>query len=369
MSLTDEIYQELLDRLDKGLDWPKFLAKHSASKGPLYNAVTRFFNEVGSRVLELNEELRLVQNKLEQAGRTMDSLDQKVKAAESNIINLEDKGKGLDQEVEALEAKFYEKAELLKYMEELERLGFDGERLNMLARALEEIGTRHGLRGKQTVENFFNDLKNYGAVLGLKLQLEGLQTQIETSKLQADNWRAKEEALKRKHDDLNKAVKAVHALRSRGIKVAQITSWHRILSQFETVEQFEQYLTRYGDVTKLVEAKKEEAENWESKRVKAQSQVETLEKRRARVEAAIEVQKEAGIKELKDVAAAQTEEIRSVSQEARSQFGSLTSQIDALFEKVFELGQKFERMKLELQEYEGIKDILESHSASSEEEQ
>ena len=39
MSLTDDIYGELLDGLEQGLDWPNFLAKHSASKGPLYNAI------------------------------------------------------------------------------------------------------------------------------------------------------------------------------------------------------------------------------------------------------------------------------------------------------------------------------------------
>ncbi len=43
MSLTDEIYRELLDGLEDNLDWQQFLAKHSASKGPLYNAIDRFF--------------------------------------------------------------------------------------------------------------------------------------------------------------------------------------------------------------------------------------------------------------------------------------------------------------------------------------
>jgi hypothetical protein len=117
----------------------------------------------------------------------------------------------------------------------------------------------------------------------------------------------------------------------------------------------------------LLKAEKEEAKNWESKRVKAQSQTGTLEKRRVEVEAAIEVQKEAGIKELKDVAAAQIREIRSVSQEARRQFSSLTSQIDASFQKVFELGGEFELRRQELQKYEGIKDVLESHASSEEE--
>ena len=41
MSLTDEIYTELMDGLQKGLDWQHFLAKYGASKEPLYNALGR----------------------------------------------------------------------------------------------------------------------------------------------------------------------------------------------------------------------------------------------------------------------------------------------------------------------------------------
>jgi len=54
-SLTDEIYAELVDGLKTGLDWTQFLAKHGASKGPLYNAVGRFFNDLEPKVRVLNE--------------------------------------------------------------------------------------------------------------------------------------------------------------------------------------------------------------------------------------------------------------------------------------------------------------------------
>ena len=56
MSLTDEIYRELWEGLGKGLDWQQFLDKYGTSKGPLYNAIGRFFNEVGTKIAALNEE-------------------------------------------------------------------------------------------------------------------------------------------------------------------------------------------------------------------------------------------------------------------------------------------------------------------------
>ena len=363
MSLTDKIYRELCDGLGKDLDWQQFIAKYSASKGPLYNAIRRFFTEVGPKIVALNEEKSRVQSELEQAGLTLDSLDQRKKEAESNITSLEDRDNVLNGQV--------------KTLAELGKLGFDSERLRQLEKALKEIGMRHGLRGQQTVDKFFDDLKDYESVLEAELQLKGLQTQIETKKLEAENWRAKEEALRRKYYNLKEAIEAVHTFFNRGIKLRQIIAWHQILARFQTVEEFDQSLAQYGDMTKLLKARREEAENWELRLANAQGQLETLEKERTRIEGAIGALKEAGVKQLKamteearkqmeTLANREKNEIRGVGQEVRNEFNDFFNQLDALAEKVFEVGQKYENTRQELQKYEGVRDILESHTTASE---
>jgi chromosome segregation ATPase len=377
MTLTDEIYRELLDGLEKGLDWEQFLAKYSASKRPLYNAIARFFTEVKPKIVALNEEKSRVQRELDQAKMTLDSLDRKIKEAESNFVSLEDRKNVLDEQVEALEAKLAEKSELAKHLSELEKLGFDSERLKQLQEVLGEIGAKHGLRGKEAVSKFFGDLKDYGAVLGAELQLKGLQTQIETKKLEAENWQAKEEAFRRKHDDLKEAVGAVHALYTRGIKASQIITWSKVLSRFQTVEQFEQSLAQYGDMTKLLEARKEETQSYELRAANAQGQVEALEKERAKIEGEIDALKVAGVRELKAmteeakkqlkaVAAREIRETQAVGQEVRREFNNLSTQLDSLTKRAFEIGQEFERKKEELQKYEEVKEALESHALESE---
>ena len=40
-SLTEQIYLELMEGVEKGLDWDEFLVKYRGSKGPLYNAFSR----------------------------------------------------------------------------------------------------------------------------------------------------------------------------------------------------------------------------------------------------------------------------------------------------------------------------------------
>ena len=377
MSLTDDIYRELSDGLEKGLDWPKFLAKYKNSKGPLYNAIGRFFTEVGTKIAALKEERNRVQSELDQAGLKLDSLDQKIEESESNIASLEGRQNVLNEQAATLETKLAEKSELAKHLVELERVGFNIERLSLLRDALREIGAKHGLKSTEATSKFFDDLKDYESVLGAELQLKGLETQIETKKLEAENWQVKEEALKRKHNDLKEAIDAVRVLRAKGIKPSQIITWHQILSRFQTVEEFDQSLAQYGDMIRFLNAKKEETENWELRLANAQGQVETLKKERAKIEGAIYALKEAGIKELKAMSEASTKqmktlaiaeinEIREVGQEVRKEFNDFVIRLDALVEKAFEIGQEFERTKQKMQKYEGIKDVLESHVAASE---
>ena len=198
--------------------------------------------------------------------------------------------------------------------------------------------------------------------------------------MEAENWQAKEEALRRKHDDLKEAIEAVYAFRTRSIKVSQIITWHQVVNRFQKVEQFDQCLAQYGDITKLLNARKEETESYELRLVKAQSQVETLEKERVKIEGAIDTLKEAGVKQLKAMAEEGTKqlktlanremnEIRGVGQEVRNQFNDFFNRLCALIKKVFEVGQKFEKTRQELQKYEDLKDILEAHTASSSKEE
>ena len=362
MSITDQIYAELVDGLEKGLDWTAFVAKHSASKGPLYNAIGRFFNDMEPKVKALGE----VQAKLDAAGFELDSLDSKIKEAGSSLAPLEDRRNALNEGIETLETKLAEKEELLEHAEELAKLGFDTDRLKQLRDALREIGAKQGLRGREAATKFFEDLKDYEAVLKAESLLKGLQNQVDAKRLEAEKWQQEEEAARRKHDDLKEVIGAVYAFRGKGVKDSQIITWQRVLNQVELIEQFEENLRQYGDITKLVNARKEEAESYELRLTKAQSQLETVEKEKAKIEAQIDALKEAGIKQIKAMVAKEVEEIQAVGEEVRAQFNSRFAQYDELLEGISQASQELERLKQELQKYEALKDTLGSHAVASE---
>jgi len=372
-SLTNKIYQALVDGLKTEQDYTHLRAKYDASKGPFYNALGRLFHDMWPKVQEFNE----VQAKLDAAGLKLDQLDQQIKEAEGSLAPLGETKNALNQQIETLETKLAEKSELLEHAGELGKLGFDIERLRQLREVLTDIGAKNGLKGKEAVAKFFDDLRDYEAVLEAKALLEGLQTQIETKKLQAENWQAKEETLRRKHEDLEEAIAAVHTLRTRGIKVSQIITWNRVLNRIESVEQFDESLARYADITKLLNARKEEVAACQLRLTQVKSQAETLEKERAKIEARIDALKVAGVKQLeamaeatakqlKAVAASEIKEAQDVAREIRTEFATFFAQLDRLSEKAVHLGQELERSKQELQKYEGVKDALESYAVAAE---
>jgi len=46
LSLTDQIYQELVDGLKTEQDYTHLRAKYDANKGPFYNALGRLFHDM-----------------------------------------------------------------------------------------------------------------------------------------------------------------------------------------------------------------------------------------------------------------------------------------------------------------------------------
>jgi len=296
-TLTDEIYAELVDGLKTGLDWTQFLAKHGASKGPLYNAIGRFFNDMEPKVRALNE----VQAELDRAGLQLDSLDQRIKEAEGSLAPLEDRRDILNKEIKTLETRLAEKSELLEHARELGKLGFDIERLKQLQDALTEIGTKHGLKGKEAVRKFFAELKDYDAKTGFEREIQRLETITETKELEAENWQAKAERLESQYKNLKEAVDGMQALLRRGVKAKQIVSWNGIISKLGGPEELQDKLKQYRSISELLTAQRQEIKGCEEKVIELSAQVRALNEQKLEIKAAIKSLSSSGVKEIAKV--------------------------------------------------------------------
>ena len=381
LSLTDEIYQALVDGLKTGLDYTHLQAKYGTSKGPFYNAYGRFIRDMEPKVRELGAvQAKLTQAglKLDQAGLALDELDRQIKEAEGNVAQLEGKENTLSEQIETLETKLAEKSEVVKQVRELEKHGFDTERLTQLREALTQIGAKHGLKGREAVSKFFEELKDYDAKTGFEREIQRLETIIDTKKLEAGKWQAEADSLSRRHKDLSEAIAAVQSLIKHGVNIEQIVSWDGIVTKLGGPEELEKELGDYKTIRELLNVRKEEVAACQLRLTQVQSQAETLEKERARIEARIDALKVAGIKQLeamtevagkqlKAVAAGEIKEARAVGQEVRTEFANYFAQLDKLSEKAVHLGEELERSKQELQKYEGVKNTLKSHAVALEE--
>ena len=321
VSLTDEIYQALMDGLKTGelaskLEWTAFIAKHSASKGPLYNAIDRFFHDMGPKVQELNE----VQASLNQAGLRLDQLDREVSEADKaiqakkhDLALLEEKENTLKKQTEVLESNLEQQSAPLERLQELDKLGFGEERLKVLTTTLTQMGTKRGLKRDEAVNTFFAELKDYDAIQGFTQELQRLETVIRTKTLEAEKSQAEADSLSRRHKDLSEAITAVQSLTKHGVKVEQVVSWNSIVTKLGGPEELQDKLGQYKAMSDLLVARKKEIEDSDKKITELSAQIKALNEQKVEIEGAIKSLSSSGVKEITKVSDKAVTGLKSLS--------------------------------------------------------
>jgi len=343
MSLTDQIYDELLNGLTEGIDWEHFLSKYGTSKGPLYNALGRFLRDATLRVAALGEEKRKAQDELNQIGLRLDSMNRRIKEAESTIeakshelSEAEEKKGSIERDIADLESKLDEKTEFIERIGEIEELCFTVDRLGQLKDLLTEIGTRQGLKGEDAISRFFDALKDYDLRCGFELEIERLDTIAETRKLEAEKWQAEAERMERRFKELKETIDAMQVLLKQGLKPEQIVSWQRILTSTAGLEAFEEGINHYGSVEKLVVAKKREGKRLDAKVAELSGRVNELKEQKAETEGSIKALRASTIAEIERVAHASLETLRAQNAEAE---GSIKTLKTSLLNEMKEVSQ------------------------------
>jgi len=334
MTLTDQIYDELLNGLSEGVDWEDFLNKYGTSKGPLYNALGRLLRDVAVQVAALGEEKKKAQEGLNQSGIRLDSVNRRIKEAEAiieaktqELSEAQEKKTSIERQIASLESKLDEKTELLKKVGEIEGLCFTVDRLRQLKDVLTEIGARHGLRGEEAISKFFDDFKDYDVRCGFAVEIQRLGTITETKRLEVAKWQAEAERIEGQFRQLKGAIDSVQVLLKVGIKPEQIVSWHRLLTSIGGVEGFEEGVNRYGSIEKLVVAKRREAKRLDTRLAEVNGKLNELKEHKAEIEGSIKVLRASAITEIKKVAQAGLETLRAQKGETEGSIKTLKTSV------------------------------------------
>jgi len=305
MTLTDEIHRELMEGLRTGLDYDRLRLKWEKSKGPFYNALQRVFAEGGIQLEDLSSQMRALQKKAAAAQKKLDVLageqrrvETEVEGKRKQVDSLDQRAGTIRQQTEKLSSDLNAKAGLLSQIRELEKMGFDIDGLRQLHDALAQIGTRRGLKAKESSDKFFTDLKDYDAKTGFEQEVQRLGAIVETRRLDAEKWQAKKETLKRSFKDLKQAISAAKFLLKQGVKVEQIVVWSKVLAKVGGVEGLDKELDQYKSIKEAVAAQKKEVERIELKERELAGKVASLREEKTEIEGAIKSLSSAGIEEI-----------------------------------------------------------------------
>lgn len=317
---TDTIYQELVDGLKtRDLNWIRFLAKYSASKGLLYDAIGRFFRDMEHEARALNE----AQARLGEARLQLKSLNQRVKEADKvikgrnrDIKGLKKKQGTLKRQIKAFESNLAQKGGTLERLKELEKLDFGKERLGALHTMLSEIGSKRGLKPEEATNAFFAELEDYDAKIGFEQELQRLAAVTEAARLEAEKWSTEARTCEKKHKELQGTVNAIQSLSKRRVKPGQVVSWNNALTSVGGVEELEKCLDRYGSVHNLLAARQKEQRQLDAKIVDARAAVRTLTEQRAELEASIRAIRVSAIQEIEQLRANSVQQVAGVTKSA-----------------------------------------------------
>lgn len=362
-SLTDTICQELVDGLKTGdLNWTRFLAKYSASKGLLYDAIGRFFRDMEHEVRALNE----AQARLGEARLQLKSLSQRIREADKvlkgrnqDIKGLEKKQDTLKKQIKALQSNLAQKGETLERLQELEKLNLGKEQLETLYTTLAAIGSKHGLKPDDAINEFFTDLQDYDTKCGFEKEIQRLTTITETKRLEAENWQAKAQRLESQYKNLKEAIEAIQALLAQGVKGEQIVSWNRIVSKAGGTEELQQELGQYKTLCEVLDAKKKETVNCEKKIRELDAKTKALNEQKAKIEAGIKSLSASGVKKiaelseqatsgLKSLSAASVKEVTTVGGQAINEVKTLLAEIRVETKRLADLKAEAGKLEKEL---------------------
>lgn len=268
MSLTDEIYIQLKDGLWTGLDYDGLRSKYEKSKGPFYNALQMVFDDASAEMTRLSSEMKALKEKGEKEKAKLNNLvDQqekiagRIKTGQQEIERLATEEQATKAKIEAIGAELQASTGLLNQAQELQKMGFDNEKLRQLSVALMEIGTKQGRKPSEAIDRFFNDLQDYDTKVGFERELQRLATITETKKLEAENWQARAERLESQYANLKEAIDTIQTLFKQRVKGEQIVSWNSIVNKLGGPDRIQEELEQYKSMSEVLDGKGKEIES------------------------------------------------------------------------------------------------------------
>ncbi len=246
-------------------------------------------------VTELDNELKTAQGRLADEETR---IKERIEEGEQAIREVEERENNATERLTQIDQQVNAKAQLLSKAGKLEKLGLDTTRLSDLCTAVSGMGVKHGLGHQEALDRFFDELREYDAALGFEAEAKRWAIIAETNKLESEKIKAQLETLEMRYKERKEAVDAMESLLKQGIKPAQISLYHRILSKFKGPEHFEEELEHYQGSEGLLNARDKEVKHRDSKIAERDTQLKALKSELAEIKNSIKVLKNSGVEKI-----------------------------------------------------------------------
>ena len=295
MTLKETIVRELLESVDDPTGPQDVLNRYSKSKGPLYIGLAEATNVLERRVSVARAESTQFESR-------RDELQEALEAKNLERQELEEKIQSLGNQIEQTEDRLDEVGGLLNRAKDLRRVGFGEEQLDGLQELLSKIAVEHGVSTEEAVEQFFQKMRGYERMVGLDLETKRSENNAALAKAEAARW----ESERRSKETLSKAriesVDLVEHLLDQGVKADDLPLWSTMLQRTGmSAAEFTEVLETFGTVEKLVQSRRNEANEIKAKVSESKSEVKALGQERNNLQAAIRVVGEESLEEIKEM--------------------------------------------------------------------
>ena len=352
-SLTEQIYLELMEGVEKGLDWDEVLAKFGKSKGPLYNAFSRTLPQLMARCEGLFAEISQGEEKrkeldkdIAQRGERKRELDQALGDAETRLKKLNQDEAEAKERLSGYEREIQDKEALASSLSRLEELGFSSERLEELGKKVGEIGTSHRFAPNEAMSKFFDELKLWDEKLGLEADGQRLTSR--------KNQMEKElQEMEKRYQGKKAAVEALEELEEHGVGMRRILLWNQIVrSAGVNIGELKRAIERWNGLTEANRVEEERKKKLNEETARARASLQELDSRKAEIEGVIRATMEEGVKAVRKAGEKAKEETTKITR-------GIKEEIDELYSRAVKAGEKVGKIEKALPSKAEVKNLFE----------
>lgn len=352
-SLTEQIYLELMEGVEKQLDWDEVLAKYGKSKGPLYNAFSRALPQLRARCEELFAEISQGEEKRKELDKDVaqreerkKELDRALGDAETLLKKRKEAEAEAKERLSGYEREIQDKEALASSLSRLEESGFSPERLEELGKKVGEIGTSHQLAPDEAMNKFFDELKLWDESVGLEAEVERLTS----GKNQTEK---RLEEIEKRYQGKKAAIAALEELGKHGVGTGRILLWNEIVrSAGVEVSELHREIEKWSSLRQANRAEEENKKKLNEETVKVKASLQELQLKKAEIESAIRAVMEEGVKEVREAGEQAKRETMKITQGVKEEIGEL-------YTRALEAGEKVGKIEKALPAKEEVKNLFE----------